>query len=185
VLTDAELTSQAYIPDTVPVVVPQWGSNPDVSTPSGDDTAAASPDPGGVPAPQIPAATKAAGTAAPGQVGTGAAQTPTPATTTAAQATAAPTTSQATAATTTTPAPKALVGPGAVELRCTAASQGRTKAVLKWGNAGFNASVTVNGRTTYSTNTKATSLTAYAEETTSGHGICTGRVGDSPAANLY
>jgi hypothetical protein len=70
-------------------------------------------------------------------------------------------------------------------MKCTHASDGKSKAVLKWSNSGFSASVTVNGKTTYSTSTKATSLTAYASETTSGHGICTGRVGDTPAANSY
>jgi hypothetical protein len=191
-LTDAESTSQAYTPDNVPVVVPSLGSAPDVLTPSGDETTpmTAPMDPGGVPAMQAPAATKAAGTAAPTQAATQAAAQPqaTEAATTQAPTvapTVAPTTAQATAAKTTTAGTQALVGPGAVELRCTAASQGRTKAVLKWANPGFNASVTVNGQTTVLTNTKATSLTAYAPETKSGHGICTGSVGDSPAANSY
>jgi hypothetical protein len=137
---------------------------------------------------QVPAATKAGGTAAPGQPATQTAKAQAPATqaaTAAAPATSAPTTAQATAPATTTAPVQTLVGPGLVELRCTHASDGRTKAVLKWDNPGFNASVTVNGKTTYATSTKATSLTAYATETTSGHGICTGRVGDSSAANSY
>lgn len=181
VLTDADVTSQAYTPDVVPVVVPSFGSAPDVSTPSGDEAMppTTSADQGVVPTIGLPAATKAGGTAAPGQAATRAAtaqpQAPQAATT------AAP----ATAAKTTTAATQALVGPGAVELRCTEASHGRTKAVLSWDNPGFTASLTVNGKTTSLTNTKATSLTAYADEKKSGHGICTGRVGDSPAANSY
>jgi hypothetical protein len=187
-LRDADSTSQAYLPDSVPVGVPALGSAPDVSTPSGAEDApgATTPaDPGAAPTTAGPATTKAAGTA-PGQASTKAATTQPQApqaATTAAPVTAAPTT-EATVAKTPT-AVVSIAGPGAVSLICTAASQGRTKAVLKWANSGFNASVTVNGRTTYLTNTKETSLTAYSLETTSGHGICTGRVGDNPAANSY
>ena len=184
-LTDADVTSQAYTPDVVPVVVPSFGSAPDVSTPSGDEAMppTTSADQGVVPPIGLPAATKAGGTDAPGQAATRAATAQPQATQ--AATTAAPTSAQATAAQTTTAATQAFVGPGAVELRCTEASHDRTKAVLKWVNPGFTASVTVNGKTTYLTNTKATSLTVYEEETTSGHGICTSRVGDSPAANSY
>lgn len=188
-LLTGQSTSQAYTPDTVPVAVPPLGSAPDVSTPSGDDTtpAATSADPGAVPTTQVPPPTKAAGTAPPEPAARQTAQAQAPAAapaTTAAPATSAPTTAQA-APKTTTAATQALVGPGAVQLTCTAASKGRTKAVLTWDNPGFTASVTVNGKTTYLTNTKGTSLTAYAAETGSGHGICTGSVGDSPAANSY
>lgn len=184
-LTDAVATSQAYTPDTVPVAVPPLSSNPDVSTPSGDDTTSAvtSADPGAVPTLQVPAATKAVGTTAPGRAATQTAQAQVPATQV--PITQAATTAQTTAGRTTTAPVQAPAGPGRVELRCTHASDGRSKALLKWDNPGFTASVTVNGRTTYATSTSAISLTAYAPEAISDHGICTGRVGDSTAANSY
>ena len=78
----------------------------------------------------------------------------------------------------------ASVGPGRVVLTCTS-STGKTKAVLKWDNPGFTASVVVNGKTFTLAGTKGTSLTAFANEVTDGHGICTGRVGDIPAASSY
>ncbi len=189
-LTDGS-TSQAYTPDTVPMGVPALGSAPDVSTPSGDDSTAVamSDDPQAVPTMEVPAAAKAAGTAAPGQAATQAAAAQPQATqpaTTAAPVTADPATTALTATKTTTAAlAPALAGPGQLELKCTHVTEGRTKAVLKWTNPGFNASVTVNGKTTYLSNTSSTSLTAFATETTANHGICTGRVGDSTAANSY
>ena len=185
-LTGGLPTSQAYTPDTVPVVVPPLGSAPDVSTPSGDDptTDATSADPGAAPAMKVPAATKAAGTAAPERAATKTAEAQAPATQATTAAPVSPTTATATAGTTSVAAQQP-IGPGQVELKCTHASDGRSKAVLRWTNSGFQASVTVNGRTTYATSTKVTSLTAYASETTSGHGLCTGRVGDSSAANSY
>ena len=189
-LTGADSTSQAYTPDTVPVVVPALGGAPDVSTPSGDGaTADAAVAAGEVPQMQAPLPTKAGVTAGPTSAATqapAAQAQPTQGATTAAPAVVAPTTAQATVAKTTTAAvTQALVGPGTLELKCTHTSDGRSKAVLKWDNSGFTGSITVNGKTTYITSTKLTSMTAYGTELTSNHGICTARIGDSTIANSY
>jgi hypothetical protein len=191
VLTDADATGGAYTPDVVPLVVPSLGGAPDMSS-TGDEPTADPTDLGVEPT-MSPPTTSKVGTGAPAAQATQAATQAAPpaqpqatqAVTTTAPTTAAPTVAPTSATKTTTSGTQAMAGPGHVELTCTASSTGKTKAILRWDNPGYNASLIVNGKTFTLANTKGTSLTAYSTETTQHHGICTGRVGDVPAANSY
>ncbi len=71
-----------------------------------------------------------------------------------------------------------------MSITCTRSS-GRTKAVLRWQNQGFIATVVVNGKTFTQTYTKTTSYTVTTSETVAGHGTCIGTVEGKTATDSY
>lgn len=177
-----------YKPDVVPTDLP------DEPVASEDPQTVTAEEPLELPV-TAPAATPASGptsaktTAAPAAASkTAAGTTNQVAETTQAPAPAATTTAAKPATTTAPVAPQtttaALVGPGLVTMSCSRSS-GRTKAVLKWQNAGFTATIVVNGKSYTQTSTKATSYTVSASELISGHGTCAGTVEGKTATDSY